>query len=1336
MTLPIPSTARWAPLRLGLSNLYKYDEEQFLFSAGRLLLRGENGTGKTRVLALTLPFLLDGEVRPSRVEPDADPSRRIEWHVHMDRYHERIGYAWLEFGRLENSQPRYCTLGCGMRALLGQQGLRGKWFFVSSARVGADFSLTDSDRSPLSHERLKQTISGRGTIYETAAEYRRAVDSALFGLGERRYAALVDLLLELRRPQLSRKLEEAQLSAALSQALSSLDESTINDLAEAYSGLEQDRRQLQSVEASVVAVRAFNAAHRRHVAAHAKRFSDEVRRNHHRYDSEQAAVREAQGAKQRAAEEARRAEKELEASETRRLEATTAEHALRQSPEMRTAGRLSQLRDSSAAAGRREQDDAQAGQEREAEALAAANDAAAAGARLEESSKALAKAAATSESAATRVGISGLGQDASPDRLGRLKEALRSRRVAAEEMRRFASRVRDERQRHGQENARVRAAEEQRDHILRAAGEANERLVQCRQDYLRNLAAWLESLVECKLDSETVRASAPDWLAAPQGESPLRAALAEAADLRQRAIAKERASQEHSDDVLRLRREALGREVAQLEAGIDPVPPALPHRDEAARAGRPGAPLWRLVDFKRGLGNEARAGYEAALQASGLLDGWVSPDGTLRLDPDGEAYLGGADAEAEGRTLDSILGVAIDPSEAASASISATSVHRILRTIGAEESAGLCWVSADGRWRNGPASGAWSKPAAGFVGAGARASARKSRLQTLAAEIGRIDAERRGLKAELDRLDAAAGAVRSEQQRAPSEDALRSSWTAVRAESTRLARAQEEVSVRQLQSAAVSAVLEQSLKARDQFAADARLADWIDRDAELSEALAALAIAVHRLGDAAEAEERSRQESLRVAKHLKEVQSLTRAAGERHQRSARAAAALATELRELEAAQGAAATAVLRRLDEVIAEARRAEAAIDEARETEHAALLAKGAAEGSEMAAQQRLAESAEQRANAIRILREVAAGGILAVLGGKHELPGASATDTTVLDLARSLARELKDTATDERSMDQLQVQANDAFQAFQRALSSADMAPTAEARHGILHVTLPFEGRSYGTAEVETLLGEEAAQRRQMLSAQERKIIETFLIDEAAAHLHDLIHEADRWVALVNRELESRPMSSGMALRFRWAVSGEAPEGAEAARDRLLRPSHAWSADDRQGLGDFLQRQIALSRERESATAATWQEQLSEALDYRRWHRFVIERKNHLGRWVPLTKRSHGTASGGEKAVALTMPQFAAAAAHYQAAPLAPRLILLDEAFVGIDDKMRRECMGLLAAFDLDVVMTSEREWGCYNTVPSLSIYQMAASGDCVATTRYVWDGKRRVREPDPA
>jgi hypothetical protein len=59
-------------------------------------------------------------------------------------------------------------------------------------------------------------------------------------------------------------------------------------------------------------------------------------------------------------------------------------------------------------------------------------------------------------------------------------------------------------------------------------------------------------------------------------------------------------------------------------------------------------------------------------------------------------------------------------------------------------------------------------------------------------------------------------------------------------------------------------------------------------------------------------------------------------------------------------------------------------------------------------------------------------------------------------------------------------------------------------------------------------------------------------------------------------------------------------------------------------------------------------------------------------------------------------------------------------------------------LLATFDMDVVMTSEREWGCYPQVPGLSICQLSRRDgvDAVLVTTWRWDGRerRRMERPD--
>jgi hypothetical protein len=64
--IPDPA-ARWIPSRAGILNVWRYYDEVFEFHEGRLLLRGPNGTGKSKALELLLPFLFDANLRANRL---------------------------------------------------------------------------------------------------------------------------------------------------------------------------------------------------------------------------------------------------------------------------------------------------------------------------------------------------------------------------------------------------------------------------------------------------------------------------------------------------------------------------------------------------------------------------------------------------------------------------------------------------------------------------------------------------------------------------------------------------------------------------------------------------------------------------------------------------------------------------------------------------------------------------------------------------------------------------------------------------------------------------------------------------------------------------------------------------------------------------------------------------------------------------------------------------------------------------------------------------------------------------------------------------------------------
>ncbi|MGH7867877.1 MAG: hypothetical protein ACREP9_09680, partial [Candidatus Dormibacteraceae bacterium] len=67
--LPKPMSERFKPLRLGIANVWQYDYQEWWLEGGNLLLRGDNTVGKTKVIELTLPFLLDAQMHPNRLDP-------------------------------------------------------------------------------------------------------------------------------------------------------------------------------------------------------------------------------------------------------------------------------------------------------------------------------------------------------------------------------------------------------------------------------------------------------------------------------------------------------------------------------------------------------------------------------------------------------------------------------------------------------------------------------------------------------------------------------------------------------------------------------------------------------------------------------------------------------------------------------------------------------------------------------------------------------------------------------------------------------------------------------------------------------------------------------------------------------------------------------------------------------------------------------------------------------------------------------------------------------------------------------------------------------------------
>ena len=101
-----------------------------------------------------------------------------------------------------------------------------------------------------------------------------------------------------------------------------------------------------------------------------------------------------------------------------------------------------------------------------------------------------------------------------------------------------------------------------------------------------------------------------------------------------------------------------------------------------------------------------------------------------------------------------------------------------------------------------------------------------------------------------------------------------------------------------------------------------------------------------------------------------------------------------------------------------------------------------------------------------------------------------------------------------------------------------------------------------------------------------------------------------------------------------------------------------------------------------------------------------------------------------------MAMYVPLFASVYARYaKADEFAPKLISLDEAFAGVDDKNISDMFRIMEELELSYIINSQVLWGDYPTVPSLSICELVRpnNADYVTVLRYRWDGKERSFAP---
>ena len=1374
--------------RAGIHQVWQYDDE-FSFGDGRLLLRGKNGAGKSKALEVLLPFLLDGDTR--RIDASGGGKTSLKW-LMLDGWTagtNRLGYLWAEFTRVDDEgEPRRVTLGAMIRASTSTGEAKAE-FFVTTRAVGDELPLHDPDRRP-SREKARDLV-GHDNWYERPADYRARVARELFGLTDlARYRNLVHLLYGLRRPTIGDRIESGELVKVLSDALPPLDDDVIDKVARNLDDLDSVREELARLEKTNAALTAFLRSYRGYLHGVLRARVTEVR----------AALTELSG-KRRKAGDAERAVATLKSRESAEEDAVSALEEARAAADgdLRTLrdsaayGALRDLRD------KRETLRAVAETARTAwEAAGRARDGEVTAARLLSDGTAdigrdlseLRTSLRAARPVARACGVDE-GLLAEPPAVRKevlsvpVPDRLTDPQDAALEVVRPATEVLDAEisgelagWRTGLAEAdvvlkvRLRAAAAL-DGLLKdvtaaevkAAGlrEQSERLegqltgardraqqrgddlVHASEQYAADVEAWADRLPDPA--PVTILVEMPDDAAAPATEraidrdAPEAVAHAahEVADPVLSAYETRRDEVVTREKLLEGQRDGARDEKRRWESQADPEPPRSPY-SAADRTPGTGAPLFLLVDFADPVPDADRAGIEAALEASGLLAGWMSADGTL-LAGDTRDVILHAGEPVSGQSLADVL------RPVPGHGVGETAVGRLLRSVGLGESTGSpqpepaarTWVARDGRYRLDVVRGAHGKDRAEYIGAGVRAMTRQRRIAELAERVASLDAELDRVRADRTRIERQRDELRAALRGIPQARSLTDAWTdydsAVR-EVTRLAA--ELLTARRAAEQAATAAAGLRIRAeahatRDGLPVDRELLGRLESDVR------GLRATLQRLGDDA------RRVLARMEGHARTRLSWEQARGARVDTESDYAAAYGKltaarrELDLLENSVGATEQDIMAREEDAKGRFDAAERQLPHARSAHRTAHDDRLRAE----AERDRLVEELARQE------RSVVAGGIaLRRPLGLPGLPLAAGLDGVDVLLDRYDAEQDGDVRA---RIAALRALAEDV--AAMLGPAGADVSGSLIIRRGeelrdglaggydaegaeddgIKRYALRDDTGVHDVAVVGERIRSAAEAARNRLSAREQEVFETYLLGELGDHLSRQVLAAQHLVGGMNDTLDQVRSSHGIGVRLQWELPRDGEADIRAAVTLLRQPSALRTRDQSGQLRDALRRRIEEARRAEPS--AGYAVHLRAALDYREWFEFKVKvtEAAHPDRERVL---SHRTAlSQGEMRVVAYLVLFAAAAAHFTSvaasAPQAPRLILLDDAFAKVDEPTHGRLLGLLVELDLDFIITSERLWGCFPAVPSLHIYECLRDPGIrgVAMVHFTWDGRHK-------
>lgn len=1340
---------RWHMNRIGFVNFWMYDDEVFSFADGKLLLRGQNGSGKSITTQSFIPFILDGDRTPSRLDPFGSNDRRMEYYFLNDgEKEEATGYLYLEFKK----GNRYRTIGIGQHAQKGKA--MGFWGFVvlDGRRIGFDFNLyreVGNTKIAYTKQEMKKELGENNLFTETQKDYMRFVNKHIFGFPRlEQYEQFIRLLIKVRAPKLSKEFTPRKVYEILNDSLQTLSDEDLRAMVEAMekmddiqdklNGLKRAYKDLQIIRNEYIRYNRYMLGQKATAYLEEKEMVDAVR------GKLEAEIDELEETKEKLEESYRRAEaleaekslleREREAIGTTDLE--EADEKLRQC--------------------RKRQEDAKKEITRYSQ-------------NMERHRNAIREYDAAIREIRKKIDLCQMETEQLVSDMNELQETIRfsgheqilslwkdldsygtyknikneieklckNVEAALEEMKRFreiqiqwdrlSEECSDLEEKKAQAWQQVNDAEQMEDELRDDLIEAYYGMEKLNQEFY---------LSKRELEQITV------YIQKYQGMADygnIRNLVGNIWEMKNQTLGSGlydlEVRKEKQAEVVRV----CGEELEELEK----APEIAPVRREILCRTREKLlenhisflSFYEAVDFTEYVSMQERDLLECQLEDAGLLDALVVAekdyvramqilgewsDKVISLEDSGKKRYGKLAAVAGDMELRKMT-------------------ERILSNIGEEDDCQIV-LRPGGYFRHGALEG-YSRPEkeACYIGEAIRKEKREEQIKRKKEELRLLQQELEVLEQEIGRLKKRIEILQEEYRRLPTFDELDEAIGMKKDLNWTFEKRSEECREKQKEKEGCETQKKQSAQ---RVISKCRELPYERNIESYEEILGALDEYKSQLGSfqVAVGSLMMEQDRENTQKQLIEKEEDAIDTEDFHKKKAE------REVREQKLQ--------IEKLEEFLnapenrEKAQRLKIIQDElyVKSKEETKLGQKQAVWEDTV---KRLEPDIEIQKNNVmnRMEKETR---LRKYFDEELSLGLVFARESKTIPEAAQQAKAVIREADRNKSVAEIVSNLDRIFHAhignlviYGTFMEECFAEETTDAmvlrkRHRIVSY---MQGRKLYFEEFYQVIKERIEETELLIRQKDRELFENILSDTLSRKLNVRIAESRRWIQDMSSLMRKMDTSMSLTFSLDWrakAAEGEGELDTVELEKMLNRDRELMTAEDIEKISAHFRNKIYTVKRmaEENGGVLSYSDLVREALDYRKWFEFKMFYYRNDENKKELTNGAFNRFSGGEKAMAMYVPLFAAVNAQYKKAEYDdfPRMIALDEAFAGVDDKNISSMFDLVKKFDFDYIMNSQVLWGCYASVPFLRIAELLrpANSQVVTVIYYLWNGKQRIIE----